>query len=232
MRRAQRAAEAETGIILWAELAVLGHLTGWAMPFPGPLLAGRLRAMDARLRDCALAHAVDDAAAARAAAISSRVSPGQLAAHVTAAMRQGLEQGTWLCEQEEPQYLAPPYRWVLVAETLRAACRDGQAGRHPRSAEWEQAYGRDIPGQSCASQLGEVSRWYEDDRRDAGTLGAVAWGLRPSTAIERAVGARADEEDWDDRLASQLAAFHGDCRWPHDYLTAPGSSPEPLRRSL
>ena len=221
MRAAQRAAETDTRIILWAELAVLAHLTGWTMPLPGRLFGDALRAMDTRLRDCALAHAVDAAVACRAAVISSRVSPGPLAVHVTAAMRQGLADGTWLCDREEPQYLAPPYRWVLVSESLQAASRDGQADRHPRSAEWEQAYGRDIPGESCARQFSAVRRWYEDDQRDTRMISAVAWGLRPDTAIERAVGARAGDEDWADRLARQLEVFHKRCRWPRDYLKAP-----------
>ncbi len=108
MRQAQRAAEADTRIILWAELAVLAHLTGWTMPFPDREFADGLRVMDARPRDCALAHVTDAAVAARAAVISSRVSPGQLAAHVTAAMRPGLADGPWLCDREEPHYLAPP----------------------------------------------------------------------------------------------------------------------------
>jgi len=94
-------------------------------------------------------------------------------------MRQQLADGTWLCGREEPQYLAPPYRWVLVFESLQKAVRDGQDGRHPRSAEWEQAYGRDIPGESCARQFDAVKRWYQDDQRDAGTISAVAWGLGP-----------------------------------------------------
>jgi hypothetical protein len=66
-----------------------------------------------------------DPAAARAAVISARVSPGLLAAHVTAAMRQALADGSWLCGTEEPQFLAPPYRWALVLEALQAPCRDG-----------------------------------------------------------------------------------------------------------
>jgi hypothetical protein len=73
--------------------------------------------------------------------ISSRVSPGLLAAHVTAAIRRALADLSWLCDPEEPQFLAPAYRWVLVQESLQKACRDGQDGRHPGSAGWEQAYG-------------------------------------------------------------------------------------------
>jgi hypothetical protein len=124
------------------------------------LLVADLRAMDQRRLDCALAHEVDDAVAARAAAISTRISPGLLAVHVTAAMRQVLADESWPCEEAEPEYLAPSYRWTLVLEALQTASRDGQDDRHPRSAEWQQEYGRGIPGQDCASQLA-VIRWYQ-----------------------------------------------------------------------
>jgi len=136
MRQAQRAAEADPRITVWAELAIVAHLTGWTMPLPDDPFADELRAMDERRRDCALAHATDEAVATRAAVISARVSPGPLAAHVVTAMRQALTDKPWLCE-EEPQFLAPPYQWVFVLESLQAACRDGGGGRHPRSADWE-----------------------------------------------------------------------------------------------
>jgi hypothetical protein len=35
--------------------------------------------------------------------------------------------------------------------------------------------------------------------------------------VERAVGARASDEDWEQRLSEALEEFH-DCRWPLDYL--------------
>jgi len=114
----------------------VAHLTGWTMPLPDDPFADELQAMDERRRDCALSHATDEAVAARAAVISARVSPGPLAAHVVTAMRQALTDKPWLCA-EEPQFLAPPYQWVFVLESLQAACRDGGGGRHPRSAEWE-----------------------------------------------------------------------------------------------
>src|SRR5690242_3045710 len=147
MRQARRAAEADPRITGWAELTVLAHLAGWAMPFPGPELVAALRALDRRRLDCALGHAVDDAVAARAAVISTRVSPGPLAVHAVAAMRLALAAGSWLCDREEPRYLAPSYRWVLVLESLEKACRDGQDGRHPRSEEWERVSGRASTGQ-------------------------------------------------------------------------------------
>src|SRR6185437_16433957 len=64
MRRARRAAEADPRITVWAELAVLAHLTGWTMPVPDDPFTDELRAMDERRRDCTLSHAVDEAVAA------------------------------------------------------------------------------------------------------------------------------------------------------------------------
>ena len=218
MRQARRAAEADPRITGWAELTVLAHLAGWAMPFPGPELIADLRGLDRRRLDCALGHAVDDAVAARAAVISTRVSPGPLAVHAVAAMRLALTDGSWLCDREEPRYLAPSYRWVLVLESLEKACRDGQDGRHPRSGEWERTYGRAIPGPDCARQLAAVARWHADAQRAREELHAVAWGRRPAAVLERAAGATADDQDWTERVGSLLAAFTQPCRWPLDYL--------------
>jgi hypothetical protein len=107
MRSAQRALERDPGIVLWAEVAVLAHLTGWPTPIPQVPLLDLLRAMPARLRDCALSHAVDAAVASRTPVISARVSPIGLASHVGDAMRDRLVSGTWTCEKDEPQWLAP-----------------------------------------------------------------------------------------------------------------------------
>jgi hypothetical protein len=222
MRRARRAAAADPRITWWAELTVLAHLTGWAMSFPGPELTADLRAMDRRELDCALSHAVDDAVAARTAVISARVSPGPLAVHVIAAMRQALADGSWLCDREEPRYLAPAYQWILVLEALQKACRDEPDARHPRSGEWERAYGRAVPGPDCASQLTAVTRWHADGQRDPRQLHAVAWGQRPASALERAAGTTAGNQDWTERAGTLLDVFVQPCRWPLDYLVPPG----------
>jgi hypothetical protein len=135
IRAAQRATITDPRITLWAELAVVAHLTGWTMPAPGRPFSRDLRAMPGRLRDCALSQAADAAVAARATSISTRIAPGALAVHVTGAMRHAVTDGTWLCERAEPQYLAPAYRWALVLDALQQACRDGdRSGRHPQSA--------------------------------------------------------------------------------------------------
>jgi hypothetical protein len=197
---------------------VLAHLTGWAMPLPGTAFAADLAAMPARLRDCALSHAVDTAVACRLPVISARVVGPALAVHVTAAQRAALADHRWLCDQAEPRWLAPPYRWALVLDSLRARHRrDPGAGPHPATAEWEAAYRRAIPGQTCASQLETVQRWYAADQRDRDQVHAVGYGTRPGGAIEHVVGARAGDPDWEERLADALAAFR-DCRWPLDHL--------------
>jgi DNA helicase HerA-like ATPase len=215
IRAAQRAAIGDPRITLWAELSVLSHLTGWTMPMPGPAFAGVLAAMESRLRDCALSHAVDAAVAARIPAISARISGPALAGHVTAAMHVALDEGRWLCDRQEPRWLAPPYQWVLVLDGLRT--HDPGAGPHPRTAEWEAACSRVIAGQTRASQLDTVQRWHDASQRDARQVRAVAYGTRQPTAIERAVGARVTDQDWEQQLTDALTAFR-DCRWPLDHL--------------
>ena len=218
IRAAQRAAVSDPRITLWAELSVLAHLTGWLMPMPGPAFAAALAAAESRLRDCALSHTVDAATAARIPVISAAIGGPALAAHVIAAMRTALDRGRWLCDAQEPQWLAPPYRWALVLDSLRALHhRDPAAGPHPRTAEWEAAQACAIPGDSCTGQLETVQRRYDTDQRDQQRLHAVSYGIRPASAIEQAVGARATDPDWTQRLADALTAFR-DCRWPLDHL--------------
>jgi len=222
VRAAQRAAAQDPRITVWAELSVLAHLTGWLMPVPAPSFTADLAAMESRLRDCALSHAVDAAVAARTPAISPRVSGPALAAHITAAMRATLDEHRWLCDQQEPCWLAPPYRWALVLDSLRARHRsDPAATPHPATPDWEVAYRRPIPGYTCARQLEEVQRWYDADQRDPCQVRAVTYGARPATALEHAVGARAEDPDWDQRLTDALTAFR-DCHWPRDYLLPAG----------
>jgi hypothetical protein len=214
VRAAQRAAITDPRVTLWAELSVIAHLTGWGMPGPAPGLSAALRAMDARLRDCTVSQAVDAAVAARIPAISARLSPVALAVHVADAMRQAVSDGTRACEPEEPMYLAPSYRWALVRDVLRAA--DGE-GRHPRSGEWERAYGTPIPGDTSKDQLTAVTRWYARDQRDAQAVATVIWGTRPRTAIEQAVGCRAGDPGWPALLAGMLTAFTP-TPWPRALL--------------
>jgi DNA helicase HerA-like ATPase len=230
MRAAQRAPERYPGIALWAELAVLSHLTGWAMPVPKAALLDLLRVMPVRLRDCALSHGVDAAVAARTPVISSRVSPVGLASHVSTAIRARVTRGMWMCQKEEPRWLAPAYQWALVLDSLKSADRKSPGpGPHRRTGEWERAYGQAIIGDTCARQAGTVQRWYDNSQRDAGAVRAVAFGVSTPSAIERAIGASTEDDDFEQHLNGYLEQFI-DCRWPLLYLTGttPGhATPKP-----
>jgi len=208
MRAAQQGAVRDPRVTLWAELAVLAHLTGWLMPMAGPAFAAALTATDRRLRDCSLSHAVDNAAASRMPAIAAAVSGPALAAHVTCAMRAALDEGRWACDAHEPQWLTPAWQWAGLLDELRTCDRDHPgAGPHPRTPELEARYSRAIPGRTCAEQAATVQRWHDAAQRDPDTLRAVAFGVRSPSAVERAVGARAADADWDQRLADALTDF-------------------------
>jgi hypothetical protein len=220
MRIAERALDEYPGIRLWAELSVLAHLTGWPVPVPGTELLSLLEMMPSRLRDCAISHGVDAAVGIRVPAIVGRVGPVSLASHVSAAIRSGLTRDKWLCQQEEPRWLAPCYKWTLVLDALKRLDRKSPGtGPHPRSAEWERTYGQAIVGETCARQVGTVQRWYDAGQRDAWQVRAVAFGVDEASAIERAVGAGAESDDFEERLTGYLDQFV-DCRWPRLYLTA------------
>ena len=220
MRIAQRALDEYPVIRLWAELSVLAHLVGWPMPVPRTALLSLLQVMPSRLRDCALSHGVDAALASRVPVIAGRVSPIGLASHVTTAIRARVSRGSWLCQREEPKWLAPAYKWTLVLDALKSADRKNPgAGPHPRSSEWERTYGQAITGDTCARQVGTVQRWYDGAQRDDWEVRAVAFGVDSPSDIEKAVGARAEDDDFEERLTGYLDQFV-DCRWPRLYLTA------------
>jgi hypothetical protein len=221
MRAAQQGAARDPRITLWAELAVLAHLTGWIMPMAGPALAAALAAMNGRLRDCALSQAVDDAVASRTPAIAAAVSGPALAAHVTGAMRAAFDEERWACDAHEPQWLAPAWHWAGLLEELRAFDRDHPGdGPHPQTRELEARHGRAVPGRTCAEQAAAVQRWHEAAQRDPRTLRAVALGVRSPSGLERAVGARIADPDWHAGLTVALADFP-DTGWVPAQLEVP-----------
>jgi hypothetical protein len=106
MRGGQHVLDIVSWVRLWSELAVLAHLTGWPMPVPTPSALAALRAQPARLAQCAAAHAIDAAVAAR----PKIARPASLAAHVAAAIWARTDRSAWLCLPDEPE-------WLLGAET-------------------------------------------------------------------------------------------------------------------
>jgi hypothetical protein len=205
MRTAQRALTVQPAIVLWAELAAAAHLSGWGAPVPDPAVLDVLRAMPVRLRDCTLSHAVDAAVASRSAVIAPTCAPDRLGAHLTAVLRGRLD-GESVCDGDEIEYFAEPYRWCLVLEELQRSHRQTpDGGRHPRSGEWERDYGRAIPGDTLAQQLQRVSAWWDRGQRDQDACRAVLWGAAVPSAIETAAGARRDDDDWSQRLREAVA---------------------------
>jgi DNA helicase HerA-like ATPase len=105
MRGGQRALDGMPWVRLWAELAVLAHLTGWPMPVPTPAALAALREQPARVVQCATSHAVDAAVAVR-----PRIGrPAAFAVHVAAAIGARAERSEWRCQADEPE-------WLLGAE--------------------------------------------------------------------------------------------------------------------
>ena len=207
MRIAQRALDEYPAIRLWTELSVLAHLTGWPMPVPRTALLSLLQVTPSRLRDCAISHGVDAAVNVRVPVIVGRVSPVTLASHVSTAIRSRISRGSWLCQREEPKWLAPAYKWTLVLDALKSADRKNLGtGPHPRSSEWERTYGQAIAGDTCARQVGTVQRWYDSAQRDGWEVRAVAFGVDGVSGVERAVGARAENDDFEERLTGSLTS--------------------------
>jgi hypothetical protein len=173
---------------------------------------------------------VDAALAVRIPVIAGRISPVGLASHVSTAIRSRIARGSWLCQREEPKWLAPAYMWTLVLDALKSADRKQPgAGPHPRSAEWERTYGQAITGDTGARQVGTVQRWYDAAQRDGWEVRAVAFGVDAFSSVERAVGARSEDDDFDERLSGYLDQFV-DCRWPRLYLAADPLGDPPERR--
>ena len=107
LRGGQRALDDVPWVRLWAELAVLAHLTGWPMPAPTPAALAELRTRSPRLVQCACSQAADAAVAVR----RGITGPGALAAHVAAAMYARAGRHQWGCVPDEPQ-------WLLSAQAL------------------------------------------------------------------------------------------------------------------
>ena len=175
MRAAQRIPETVPALTLWAELAVVGHLTGWPLPVPEVELFTTLRALAERSRDCAIGHAVDAAVAVRSTAISRDVSPGALGGHVATAMRDLLD-GRWPCERDEPSWrvgettLRAARRTLMLGDTAPSALETA-IGAAPAGEAWPAALDAAMAGfRACRWPLAELSakrlgRDQDGDRR-------------------------------------------------------------------
>jgi hypothetical protein len=125
-------------------------------------------------------------------------------------MRVALDDERWACDPHEPQWLAPAYQWAALLDELRAWERDNPGGGpHPLTCDLEARYSRSIPGSTCTAQAEIVQRWHDAAQRDPRVLRDVAFGVRTPAAIEHAVGARATDGSWEERLTAAAADFPG-----------------------
>ena len=148
IRGAERATDELPWLPVWAELAVLAHLTGWPVPVPRPGVLADLRRQPDRLIQCVLAHAADTALAVRPAV----PRPGALAAHVTAATWARAGRGAWLCAADEPEWLLPGKLTEEAAfglarpPVLEAAGEPGYLAETFIDCRWPSRYLQRAPG--------------------------------------------------------------------------------------
>ena len=106
MRAGQRVLVDLPWVVLWAELGVLAHLTGWPVPVPVPATLAALRERSPRVAHCALSHAVDAAVAVfQRAGHGEIVRPAALAAHVMEVLLARADRDEWRCLPDEPEWL-------------------------------------------------------------------------------------------------------------------------------
>jgi uncharacterized protein len=234
IRAAQNAAAHDPAITLWAELAILGALTGWPAPVPGPGLTARLLDLPERLLGCTLSHTVDAAVSARASALGTTADPAALAAHVTIVLR-NYAAGGHPFPPPAPEWLAAPCQWNLIAAALAAhvSAYGSNGSPHPDASEWAQQYGTvipgstGIPGSTCGEQYAAVralknAAWAQLTSTQRRTL---VFGARNPSAIEKAIGARTGTAPWQARITATLADTFADGTWALPWLT--GCHPRP-----
>ena len=207
MREAERVVAEEPCLMLWAELAVIAHLTGWTVPHLGPRMLITLYALDDHRRSCAIGQGVRSAVNGRAAAILPSMTPASLASHVTAELREQLAGGAEPARLEA-EWLAREYRWPPLWRALNDWVQLGRgAERHPESDGWEATLGAEILGSTGIEQRAWVAGRERLVRREPGVARAILLGVSSPTAIERAVGASVSSDDWQKRLSAAMVGL-------------------------
>jgi hypothetical protein len=127
LRYAERALEIEPLIVVWAELSVLAHLVGEAMPVPKAGLLDDLARWSPRHRECAVSQAVDAAVAVRTVTFATRLSPDDLAGHVNDAMNRWLISDVSGCGQDGCRRWRIPSSEVVAPRLLTYGTDDPTA---------------------------------------------------------------------------------------------------------
>ena len=134
--RAENLPRAER-IGLWAEIAVIAHLTGDRLGGPSRVWATELRSHPHSELRCAIGAAVAAAVDRRDRYIRRWYAPEELARHVSALLRRQLADGS-VADEPDLRWRVAQYRWSEVLRALRNPPRpDEDAARpHPRTAHW------------------------------------------------------------------------------------------------
>jgi hypothetical protein len=202
------AAPDDAWLRVWAEALVLAHLTNRALPRVPAALRQRWLELDARLRECLLATALDRPLAGRATAVGAVYDPQRFAASCAATARRLLDGGKgagtapgadwvipqlqWLHEieracplngpQPDPFATAPRLDFTLPGLADRADVKIGQRvsglRRHPLSMELAR---NRLP--AWTALLGE-----DDQRGFIDDLASVAIGVSHRGQLSKAAG--------------------------------------------
>jgi uncharacterized protein len=229
MRSAQHVLDDEPSIALWTELVTLAHLVGLPAPSPGEETRQLLSKIDQRTRECAMAHAIQRAVAARVGGYSGRYSPAALAAHIAAVQRAQLTGKREPCSDADHwTWQAGPYRWTRLRQELEIWIRSGNAVPHPDAERWQADYEITMRDTSAADQLADVTALWSKER---GRRAFLTFGSDSPSQIELCVASRRDAPDWQRKLTASLGVldFPKDWEWPAGYLKPSVVKPQPTR---
>jgi len=215
MRTAQRLLDDDAPIGIWAELVVLAHLVGVPSPAPGAELAADLRKLDRRTLDCALAHAVESAVAARSPVTSRHYSPAGLAAHTGAVLRCQLAGEPAPCA-DDVRWLAGPFLWNCLLLELERWRKSGERAPHPDAGAWASRYGVSLEAEGCEEQIAMVSA---RKLREAPRRRLLLFGSRRLEALDALESSR-PEDRWRTPLSTDTEAFDfvAGWRWTDRFL--------------
>ncbi|MGH3273562.1 MAG: ATP-binding protein [Streptosporangiaceae bacterium] len=101
---------------VWAEALVLAHLTGRPLPRVPVALRQRWLELDARLRECLLATALDRPLAGRATAVRASYDPERFAVSCAATARRLLDGGAGAGTAPGTEWVIPQLQWLHEIE--------------------------------------------------------------------------------------------------------------------
>ena len=101
---------------VWAEALVLAHLTNSPLPRVPAVLRQRWLELDARLRECLLATALERPLAGRATAVRACFDPERFAASCAATARRLLDGGKGAGTPPGPDWVIPQLQWLHEIE--------------------------------------------------------------------------------------------------------------------